>query len=73
MVLVAGGITEVPRPYPFPPLKETKALAALFDPSSLGEAAMDRIRLNLSEFSSGHCRGPDQVPHISRVRLESLF
>jgi len=34
IVLVAGGITEVPRPYPQQPLKETNGLAALFSPST---------------------------------------
>jgi hypothetical protein len=34
-VLVAGGITLVPRPYPQQPLRETNGLAALFDPSTL--------------------------------------
>jgi len=34
-VLVAGGITLVPRPYPQQPLEETNGLAALFDPSTL--------------------------------------
>lgn len=35
MVLVAGGITEVPRPYPAQPLKQTNGFAALFNPSTL--------------------------------------
>lgn len=34
MLLVAGGITEVPRPYPAQPIKETNAFAALFNPST---------------------------------------
>jgi hypothetical protein len=35
MVLVAGGITEVPQQYPKQPIKETNGLAALFNPSTL--------------------------------------
>lgn len=35
MVLAGGGITEIPRPYPAQPIKQTNGFAALFNPSTL--------------------------------------
>jgi hypothetical protein len=44
MVLVGGGITEVPRPYPAQPLNETNGLAALFSPSTLTWAKTSSLK-----------------------------